>query len=294
MKAVIVEDDYTQADSLSSLLLKIWPQFDLNVISTEAEFRNSLPDIFTQPPNIFIIDAILRWSDPAPDLDPAPDDVKTQGRYRAGLRCIELLQRNASTQHVPIILYSVYERSDLEDYISAFPLNVKFLQKNSEQERLIQLVGSFIAAQRPTNQLSAITRDVFICHASEDKENVVEPLVKALEDAGITVWHDKAEIRWGDSLISKVEEGLKISRFVLAVISKNSVAKPWPRRELNAALNREASSGQVKVLPLIVVSADERAEILIELALQNDKAYEVWTGSGETVVQRLKERLRYR
>ena len=38
-------------------------------------------------------------------------------------------------------------------------------------------------------------KDVFICHASEDKDRVTEPLVKAFQNAGITYWYDRAEIK---------------------------------------------------------------------------------------------------
>jgi TIR domain len=294
MKVVIVEDDYLQAEHIRSWLLEVWPHIEIEAIQTEAEFRSKLPDLSAQPPNIVIMDYLLRWSDPRPDAHLPPDEVKAAGFYGAGLRCIDLLQQNDIMRSVPVVLYTVLERSDIDESILRFPPNVKFLHKASEKDRLIQLVGSFVAAQKPIGQLSSLARDVFICHASEDKETIVEPLVKAFEDAGITVWHDKAEVRWGDSLVSKIEEGLRISRFVLAVLSKNSVRKPWPRRELNAALNREASSGEIKVLHLIVGSADEREEILIECALQSDKLYEVWTGSPMPIVRRLKERLRSR
>ena len=43
-------------------------------------------------------------------------------------------------------------------------------------------------------------RDIFICHASEDKKEVVRPIVEAFRQAGISVWFDEAEIKWGDSI----------------------------------------------------------------------------------------------
>ncbi|MFM7790885.1 MAG: TIR domain-containing protein, partial [Microcystis panniformis] len=52
-------------------------------------------------------------------------------------------------------------------------------------------------------------KDVFICHASEDKLLIVEPLVSCLEKADITFWYDRAEIKWGDSITAKVNEGLR-------------------------------------------------------------------------------------
>ncbi len=54
--------------------------------------------------------------------------------------------------------------------------------------------------------------DVFISHASEDKKAVVLPLADALKKAGIKVWLDQQELRIGDSLREKIDEGLAKSR----------------------------------------------------------------------------------
>ena len=62
-------------------------------------------------------------------------------------------------------------------------------------------------------------RGIFICHASEDKNEVVNPIVEAFTKAKISVWLDEAEIKWGDSITQKVNEGLKISLYVIVVLS---------------------------------------------------------------------------
>ena len=95
-------------------------------------------------------------------------------------------------------------------------------------------------------------KDVFICHTSEDKSVVVEPLVDALDEARISYWYSEAELKWGDSITKNVNYGLKISRYVIVILSKAFMSKNWPQRELNAAMNIEASSGDVRVLPLII------------------------------------------
>ena len=41
-------------------------------------------------------------------------------------------------------------------------------------------------------------KDIFICHASEDKPRVVEPLVEALKRKGVSLWYDTAELLPGD------------------------------------------------------------------------------------------------
>lgn len=139
--------------------------------------------------------------------------------------------------------------------------------------------------------MNVAIRDIFICHASEDKRGIVGPIVQAFTQAGISVWYDEAEIKWGDSVTQKVNEGLKISRFVIVVLSPSFAKKNWPQRELNAALNIEASTGEVKVLPLLVGSEEEKKEILERYPLLNDKKYLPWDGDLRKIVEALIARL---
>jgi hypothetical protein len=80
--------------------------------------------------------------------------------------------------------------------------------------------------------------DVFISHASEDKTTVARPLAAALEAAGLRVWIDEAQLKIGDSLRQKLDEGLSQSRFGVVVLSPAFFAKQWPQRELGAILAR--------------------------------------------------------
>lgn len=134
-------------------------------------------------------------------------------------------------------------------------------------------------------------RDVFLCHASEDKADVVQPLVDSLTRAGISYWYDKAEIAWGDSLTEKINAGLRTSRFVVVVLSAAFVGKNWPKRELHAALSDEASSGELKVLPLLCGSPAARDELMAEFPLLRDKLHVVWDGEPHHVVEKLQRRL---
>ena len=134
-------------------------------------------------------------------------------------------------------------------------------------------------------------KDIFICHASEDKSEVVEPLLEACEEAGISYWYDNTEILWGDSITQKVNEGLKISRYVVVVLSEAFISKNWPQRELNAVMNIEASSGQARVLPLIVGKGDTRKKILDEYPILNDKYHLTWDKGITNIIPSLKNRL---
>ena len=90
--------------------------------------------------------------------------------------------------------------------------------------------------------------DVFISHASEDKE-VVWRLATGLASWGLKVWLDAQQLTLGDSLREKIDEGLAQSRYGVVVISKNFIAKDWPKRELNAMLSLE-KNGRKVILPI--------------------------------------------
>ena len=132
-------------------------------------------------------------------------------------------------------------------------------------------------------------KDVFICHASEDKPEIIKPLVDVFKREGISYWYDEAEIKWGDSIIEKVNEGLRVSRYVIVVISKSFLSKNWPKRELNSALNIEASTGKVRVLPLVVGTDKVRNEIFLRYPLLNDKFYLTWENGIKKIVGALKD-----
>lgn len=136
-----------------------------------------------------------------------------------------------------------------------------------------------------------VERDVFLCHSSEDKPTVLKSLSSALDAARITYWYDEAEIHWGDSITEKVNVGLRRSQYVLVVFSQAFAEKNWPQRELNAALNIEASTGKVKVLPLLVGSPEQRKIILKAYPILNDKAFVTWDSGVSSVIEALQVRL---
>lgn len=88
--------------------------------------------------------------------------------------------------------------------------------------------------------------DVFICHASEDKDAVARPLAEALLAAGLTIWFDEYSLSLGDSLRRTIDQGLATSRFGIVILSPAFFTKQWPAYELDGLVQREM--GGVKVI----------------------------------------------
>ena len=81
--------------------------------------------------------------------------------------------------------------------------------------------------------------DVFICHASEDKDDFVRPLAEALRAHHIEVWYDEFSLRVGDGLRQAIDRGLVNSQFGIVVLSPAFFRKRWTQRELNGLVARE-------------------------------------------------------
>jgi hypothetical protein len=92
--------------------------------------------------------------------------------------------------------------------------------------------------------------DVFISHASEDKDDIVRPLAEALQAEGLVVWYDEFTLRLGDSLRRKIDHGLATSRFGVVVLSKAFFAKNWTQYELDGFVTREQAGGEQLILPI--------------------------------------------
>lgn len=109
----------------------------------------------------------------------------------------------------------------------------------------------------PTENQTEIFYDVFISHASEDKEDLVRPLAEKLSDAGLKVWYDEFQLKVGDKLRRSIDKGLSNSRFGIVVFSPDFFQKNWTQYELDGLVQKEMS-GEKAILPLWhKVSKDE-------------------------------------
>ncbi|HEX8363005.1 MAG TPA: toll/interleukin-1 receptor domain-containing protein [Longimicrobium sp.] len=130
-------------------------------------------------------------------------------------------------------------------------------------------------------------RDVFLCHASVDKAEYVNPLAEALARRGVSCWIDEAEIRPGESIIDTISEGLTEARYVVVLITESFIARAWTQKELNAALFREIDTSTVIVLPILVM---DRNAYLRRYPLLADKLYMDWNAGVELLATRIADR----
>lgn len=91
--------------------------------------------------------------------------------------------------------------------------------------------------------------DVFICHASEDKEAIARPLAKDLVREGLKVWYDEFSLTLGDSLRRSIDKGLAKSTYAVVILSDNFFGKEWTEWELDGLVARAVGEPTV-ILPV--------------------------------------------
>jgi len=101
----------------------------------------------------------------------------------------------------------------------------------------------------PPAESGGDTHDVFLSHASDDKDGFVRLLVYALIAEGLNVWYGEMTLRIGDSLRQKIDKGLANSKVGLVVLSPSFIKKGWTNYELDGIVTRTVSGEQV-LLPI--------------------------------------------
>lgn len=117
-------------------------------------------------------------------------------------------------------------------------------------EFVAESVGSLGESQIAFRLPRIMLWDVFISHANDDKETVARPLATLLESKGLRVWLDEQQLKVGDSLSGKINDGLAFSQFGIVILSPAFFANDYPQKELQALLSRQTSQGRY-ILPVL-------------------------------------------
>ena len=172
-------------------------------------------------------------------------------------RLPQYLQESISVGYEKLQMYGVLARAI--SYISGAILTLSESGKTYFNDKAI-------AEERVKNDRMAENEDVrkqydvFISHASKDKNVYVDSLNAAVRKLGLNIFYDTDVLSWGDNWKQVILDGTKSSEFAIIVISNNFFDREWTEREL----------GDIQC-----VSADEHniEEIVILLARELIKRY---------------------
>jgi len=151
MKTLLVEDNITFGEELTEKLKQRRSFSNLEWCLTESDFVDKFDKIKIDPPSVFVIDVMLQWDVPRREgIRPRPPEARNM--YKAGIRCAQRLLDEPKTSGLPIILYTLVDQPDLQSDIERLPPNVRYLQKGSDLEPLMDLMRK-VTASAPSDQL---------------------------------------------------------------------------------------------------------------------------------------------
>jgi len=150
---VIVEDFEPYAKELVEVLVDQFPELNppgaIQLITTEAEFHQSLEIFAAAAPKLFIVDIMLRYQDPGSSDEAVPPEIReraTRDRfYRAGIRCAKRLRDDVRFSSSSIILHTILDEADLKsDADYPMPSNCIYVPKEGESQRITTEVGRIL------------------------------------------------------------------------------------------------------------------------------------------------------
>lgn len=130
--------------------------------------------------------------------------------------------------------------------------------------------------------------DVFISYAKEDSD-FAQNLVKALKAKNISVWYDQGELRLGDSILRRIEDGLEHSEFFLLLLSPEYFKKPWTQFERGVALGR---FGKGRILPVFLKHFEHKELIRIASSIADTVGIEADEYSLEEIATMVSEAIK--
>ena len=86
-------------------------------------------------------------------------------------------------------------------------------------------------------------RDVFLCHAWDDRKDAAKELHDLLESKGVSVWFSEKDVLLGSSLLREIDKGLAKSRVGIVLVTpsflKRVKGEGIADKELSALLSRD-------------------------------------------------------
>jgi TIR domain len=132
-------------------------------------------------------------------------------------------------------------------------INKKSFEKKFELSMELHLIGEALSHRMYVSRFQALKQPerVFISHSSRDKE-FARWLAIDLANEGFIPWLDEWDIKVGESITSKISEGLNNCSAIILILSKNSVNSRWVEVEWQAKFWDEIQLGRILLFPILL------------------------------------------
>lgn len=144
MYILIVEDDKLQFELIEKSLINAETNYRNRIerIKTESEFRDRFEAIAADPPDVIILDMMIKWANRSKWVN-IPKEIADAGFYLAGARCEQMLAADARTEGIPVIIHTVLDNKETRNFLSARP-QINYLDKDFNPEKIRKLIKRIV------------------------------------------------------------------------------------------------------------------------------------------------------
>lgn len=163
----------------------------------------------------------------------------------------------AANENMFEMAYIIYRESKVkEKTLEMFPSFKNIKNVLRQDVNLEKIVGEIENKTRKKSILDENRKDVFLSYNQHSK--YADKIVEALEKRNLSVFRDTAEIRCGNNVVSKINEGLTKAKSILILLDDEYVnGSNWTRRELEVATIFSIEGGTV-----FLVVADDNEDFI--------------------------------
>ena len=144
MNVLLVEDDPDQLDAIVLALELSFDNVELTNIKSESEFYIYIEAKENPPIDLVVLDIMLRWCEPSPEMPSPPPEVVEQGHYRAGLRCLKKINSGSRIQNIPVIIYTILGDAEIQKELRSLPHHIVHLEKQIDPSILVMQIRSLL------------------------------------------------------------------------------------------------------------------------------------------------------
>ncbi len=141
--------------------------------------------------------------------------------------------RNPETGEFPVVHVTGSCVEDISARVEGSPELLRLVQERIAPEEMGKI--TLIETQAPSRPRA------FLSFGWDDRE-LAKAIAEALQANGVETWWAEWELKAGDSLRQKIEEGLSNCTVFLVLLTPDSIIKPWVNQEIDAGLIRKIES----------------------------------------------------
>lgn len=180
----------------------------------------------------------------------------------------EQLTNIALNQDLFELIYIIYRDSKVQEKVLAKFSSFKMIESVLKQDiNFEEFIRKIKEKTKKKNIVNKNRKDVFLSYSQ--KSRYADKIVEALEEKKLSVFRDINEIKLSDSIIHKVNEGLKEARSILVLLDDEYAKESnWVKRELEVAIMLSIEGGTV-----FLVIADDNEDFIDRYPLLKPLCY---------------------